>query len=483
MSTRVGDRLERARAIADAVLYEGYVLFPYHAAATKNRYRWQFGVLVPQPQVDLGVAERARLRSQVLLRAPEGTTLEGVVRFLHPRRRQVERLAEHGRFVPVEELEVDGELHTTWEEGVEHEHRLGPHHLADLRRSGSTVALHLDETEEVEQLHDADGAVIGRLVRTTEPVDLEITLGAHTLDGEVLRATAEVRNVTDWADPTAERAEIVRHGIAGTHLMLVAAGEFASAIDPPAWAVPFSDDCDNQGTYPVLAGPEGDDQVVLSAPIILHDHPEVADESPGDAYDATEIHELLALCVQGMTDGEKRAARATDPRAAAVVDGADHLPPEIQARLHGVIRDLGPATGPRITPPAGRGDADGPAAERGGLRLNEPAASHPLEEELAEFLGAGESPLQRARLDGTEVVVGDRVRLRPVRRADAQDVFVTDRVARIGKIVQTLEGEVQVAVILEDDPGADVHEWYGRYLYFHLDEIVPVDRKQEDETP
>ena len=37
----------RARAIADAVLYEGYLLYPYRATSAKNQSRWQFGVVGP----------------------------------------------------------------------------------------------------------------------------------------------------------------------------------------------------------------------------------------------------------------------------------------------------------------------------------------------------------------------------------------------------------------------------------------------------
>ncbi len=38
---------DRARTIADAVLYEGYLLYPYRANSRKNQTRWQFGVLGP----------------------------------------------------------------------------------------------------------------------------------------------------------------------------------------------------------------------------------------------------------------------------------------------------------------------------------------------------------------------------------------------------------------------------------------------------
>ena len=33
--------------IAAAVLYEGYILYPYRATAIKNRQRWNFGTLYP----------------------------------------------------------------------------------------------------------------------------------------------------------------------------------------------------------------------------------------------------------------------------------------------------------------------------------------------------------------------------------------------------------------------------------------------------
>ena len=83
--------------------------------------------------------------------------------------------------------------------------------------------------------------------------------------------------------------------------------------------------CTNDGTFPVLIGAEGASQVVLSSPIILYDHPAVAPESDGPLYDATEIDEILALRVLTMTDEEKAEARATDPRAAAIVDRIDDM--------------------------------------------------------------------------------------------------------------------------------------------------------------
>ena len=38
--------LDAVRSIADAVLYEGYILYPYRASSQKNQSRWQFGVVM-----------------------------------------------------------------------------------------------------------------------------------------------------------------------------------------------------------------------------------------------------------------------------------------------------------------------------------------------------------------------------------------------------------------------------------------------------
>ena len=68
----------------------------------------------------------------------------------------------------------------------------------------------------------------------------------------------------------------------------------------------------------MLAGADGAPTSCCRSPIILYDHPEIAPESPGDLYDGTEIDEILTLRTLTLTDAEKREARGTDPRAAAV---------------------------------------------------------------------------------------------------------------------------------------------------------------------
>jgi hypothetical protein len=234
-------------------------------------------------------------------------------------------------------------------------------------------------------------------------------------------------------------------------------GRFVSLLDPPADARAAAERCRQHRCWPVLAGRGGQESdVVLAAPIILYDHPAVAPESAGALFDSTEIDEILTLRVMTLTEEEKAAARATDPRAAAIIDRCDRLTPAELQRLHGTLRD------PR---PALTGD-DWWAAE----------AAAPVSPETDTVLVAG-----------VRIARGSRVRLRPSRRADAQDMFLAGREAAVSAVHVDLDGETHVAVTVDDDPAAELHDWYGRHLYFAPDELEPLvgapDVDQREETP
>jgi hypothetical protein len=79
-------------------------------------------------------------------------------------------------------------------------------------------------------------------------------------------------------------------------------------------------------------------------------------------------------------------------------------------------------------------------------------------------------------IEGISVRKGSRVRLRPgSRRTDAQDFFLMSRVARVEGVFFDVDGNNHLAVTLEDDPAAELHEWYGRFLYFAPDEVEPLE--------
>src|SRR5579862_9386926 len=77
-----GMSAETVEKIADAVLYEGYMLYPYRPSNVKNRQRWTFGGLYPASYAERN-GDSSRLHAEVLVKPSDGLTLEIHVRFLH----------------------------------------------------------------------------------------------------------------------------------------------------------------------------------------------------------------------------------------------------------------------------------------------------------------------------------------------------------------------------------------------------------------
>lgn len=345
----MADRFAAARQVADAVLFEGYVLYPYRASAAKNQLRWQFGVLVP-PHWDAGSAEHSFQRTECLMEPRSGARLSAELRFLRAQRRTVQRRSPDGGFETVAELALPDRVLVPWDEGVEERVTLTAD-VSKLTGEGVTVPFTRPARDETEPVHDADGQLVGRLVRHTARIDGRVRLTASDLDGPyaAFRLTATVENTSSWQpdEDGADRAAALPRSLIGSHLLLgLSAGAFVSMTDPPEWAKAAVAACRNEHAWPVLAGESGRADVVLSAPIILEDHPAIAPESPGALYDALEIDEILTLRTAALTDEEKREARGTDPRAAEVIELADTMPPEVLERLHGAVRALREVTGP-----------------------------------------------------------------------------------------------------------------------------------------
>jgi hypothetical protein len=195
---------------------------------------------------------------------------------------------------------------------------------------------------------------------------------------------------------------------------------------------------------------------MLAAPIILPDHPQVARESPGELYDGTEIDEILTLRTLALSDEEKAAARATDPRAAALIDRVDAMDAPTMAQLHGTIRAM---TSPGAVDTAGTPVIGGEP----GVPWWDPGAD------------ASVSPgTDFVVVAGQRVARGSRVTLRPgARRADAQDMFLAGRAALVEAVLVDVDDTSYLAVTLADDPAADLQSAHGRFLYFSPDEVEP----------
>ncbi|MCK7622392.1 hypothetical protein MUU72_04540 [Streptomyces sp. RS10V-4] len=473
------DVCRRLRAVADAILYEGYLLYPYRRSSPKNRVRWQFGVLAPRewaerdgpvPEGISGSADSWYQQTECLFRAAPTARLRLTVRYLHQQHKQVERRAPDGRHLPVESLEAAGAVHLTFDEAVPRETDVSLP-LAQLLRGPHRVDVGAPAGRDTEVL--AGGA--GRVVRRRDRVHAVTTVQAEPVGGDAGQAAPagprlyrlRIRTENTGRAPggaAAPRADVLRHALIATHTLVAGDGiEFLSLTDPPPGCEEPAGACRNVRTFPVLGGEPGRGEALLSSPIILPDHPQVAPESPGDLHDAAEIDEILSLRTLLLTDDEKREARATDQRAADILDRVETMPPEMFARLHGAIRSLTPVHA--STAPSGD-----PAAGPGGAA---PRATVPWWQEGGD---EGLSPTtDSVPVDGVPVAAGSRVRLRPAGRgADAQDMFLAGRTARVAAVFHDVDGSVHLAVTLDDDPAAELDAWYGRFRYFRPHELKPL---------
>lgn len=166
--------LEMARKIADAVLYEGYVLYPYRPSSLKNQFRWQFGVVAPRSWD----GEPWFMQAECLIEREGSPVVDVLVRFL-----QVRAKTE------------------TWDEGVERVVE-----LKDLRAEGEVA-------------REFEFAPARGVVRV-----------AFENAGEFVKMRLRIENTAEIE--TRERNEAMRHSMVSTHALLtVREGSFVSALD------------------------------------------------------------------------------------------------------------------------------------------------------------------------------------------------------------------------------------------------------------
>ena len=469
---------DAARSVANTLLYEGYVLYPYRASAKKNQVRFQFGVVAPRAYADgvgtdddesskvSGAAEPWRTRTDMLVEPGDDADIAVLLRFLQLQARTVERRTGDG-FEPVGEFKVGDTTLVTWDEAVEQSVELVVSVQALL--AGRRVeSFSFPPSEEVEEVPGGEA----RVVRRRWPLSGRVVLTAEEIPGPygVVRLVLEVENLSDWTadDAAGARDEALQRSLLSAHSLIgVTRGRFISLVDPPEWAGPLAQSCDNRHTWPVMLG-----DVMLSSPIILYDNPEIAAESPGDLYDALEIDEILSLRTLTLTDEEKAEARATDPRSAAIIDRVDTMSEEILSRLHGALRSVQPSaaneqelddlfTGPEPVP-----------GKDAGVPWWDPGADSSVDPDKDSIL-----------VGGVVVSKGSRVKLRPGRHlddpdgarrlTDGQDLFYDGRIAIVQGVFFDVDGAEYLAVSLEDMPDIDLS--HGRFLYFNPEEVEPLE--------
>jgi hypothetical protein len=292
--------LERVNQIVNAVLYEGYILYPYRPSAMKNQRRFNFGVLVPAEFSAREVgSEASEMRTECLLSGTARASLNVRVKF----------------------LQVDAS--PGWQEAIEREVPLPECSLGGL----------------VETPLRRDFCF--------PPVEGAAELSALPIADNLFRVRVRIWNGTAMPDiPLQVRDQILPYSLASAHTVLgVRHGEFVSLIDPPEQFREAAAGCHNAGGWPVLVGAPGDHDAMLSSPIILYDYPQVAEESPGDLFDGAEIDEILTLRILTMTDAEKQEMRQSGDRARQILERTEALPAEHFMKLHGALRTLRPSSG------------------------------------------------------------------------------------------------------------------------------------------
>ena len=456
--------------IADAVLYEGYILYPYRASV-KNRQRWTFGGLHPRAYSEAhGGSDAWSMQAQCLARTDGEAALRVKVRFLHLVSRIVGRLPRpldqwdedaEPAFDPVESLQIGDKRYQTWQEATEREVTADVPNLDDLVARPCQVSFAFPFHRMSEPLRGPDGRVVGMLVREQQPIEGRVEVSAEQTDDGLFRLTVRVMNSTALEDADhASRDDALMRSLASTHVVLGhlgergdvrgRGGEFISLMDPPEPYRAAAEACENIGCWPVLVGEDGEKDTMLASPIILYDYPQIAPESPGDLFDGTEIDEILSLRIMTLTEYEKQEASAIDDRARAMLERTESLGREQLMGLHGTMRNpMRDPWGPGLRTPSESDDPEGAAQ---GVKL------------------------ETVRIAGVDLKAGDRVRLRPRSSADAFDLVLNGMTATIATIEQDFEDRIHLAVTVDDDPGADFGQAGkpGHRFFFAPEDVEPL---------
>jgi hypothetical protein len=430
---------ESAEKIAAAILYEGYILYPYRPTAIKNRQRWNFGTLYPRVYAEAQIPQEPfRLQTECVVIANESATIDIRISFL--------QLKSQGRNLE----SIEGQIGTVisseltdpslaWEEAIERTSEHSRLILRDLLGHPQELTLNLRTSTQLETETGVNQSDLQAL----------FIIRAEAIGPGACKLHLELENITSLpSNAAAKREEALPQSLVSAHMLLgIAGGEFVSLLDPKEDYSEAAATCINSGVFPVLVGIEPERTMMLCSPIILYDYPQIAPESEGDFFDGTEMDEMLTLRVLTLTDTEKEEMRNGDPRARKILERTEDLTPEMMLKAHGVVRSL-------------RQIHDIP---------NEPFGEwNPFAETKA--------PPESVTVFGIPLRVGDRVRIWPQKTADIMDLALKGKVAVIEAIEQDFEDQVQLAVVLDDDPGREfgMMRQPGHRFFYSPEEVEPV---------
>jgi hypothetical protein len=263
------------------------------------------------------------------------------------------------------------------------------------------------------------------------PLDVALTLSAVPVADGAYEVTLRVENRTTVRSGL-DRAGALERSLLSTHpIVRVAGGRFVSPLELP---------CVSVNTFPVLATPA--DDAVVGAAIVLPDHPQIAPESRGSMFDATEIEEALLLHVRALSDAEREQIEQQDPAVREMIERAAAATPQDIVALHGRVTVRDPETREPPREPEG---------------LIDPRAGE-----------------QQADVGTKSFRRGGKVVVRPETGADLQARMLDGRTATVERIFTDYDGKVHLGLTIDDDPGQDLMRDTGRYLYFFAHELEVI---------
>ena len=338
--------------IVKAVLYEGYMLYPYRPSSVKNQQRFNFGVLYPWAYSEAQHGSDACcMQTECLVQGSEETHCTVRVRFLRMISRSIGKsrpssdnllIRTLAGFEKVDQLQVGGKTYRQWQEAAEETIELNGFNLSALTSEPSQWPFCLEAKQEKEEIRDGHGELMGLIEREKRKLAGMIQLSSELLAPDLYKLKIQIANETFIGAQKLQNRELaLEYSLVSTHSILeVRNGSCVSLIDPSEELRAHAAQCQNVGAWPILVGNDGERDTMLSSPIILYDYPEIAPESPGDLFDGAEIDEILSLRIMTLTDDEKREMRESDHRARQILERTESLPEEQWMKLHGALRGL-----------------------------------------------------------------------------------------------------------------------------------------------
>ncbi|MGQ0793280.1 MAG: hypothetical protein ACT4NX_04240 [Deltaproteobacteria bacterium] len=454
--------------IASAVLYEGYILYPYTPSSVKNRQRWTFGGIYPRSYSESGGGFDAwTMQTECLAVADENSPVaprfELRVRFLHVVERKIgemenpaSALDPEPAFKIVGSLRVGDKNYLGWQEAAEREVIVENLDLAQLANAPQNFPFSFASSRSLEPIKSPAGSIAGIIVRESEAIEGMIEISSERLAPEVYKIRARILNLTSTGGGSQSRNDALGRSFVSTHAVFgIEGGRFISLIDPPTEFQKFASECGNIGNFPVLVSGEGENDALLASPIILYDYPQIAPESAGDLFDATEIDEILTLRILTLSEEEKNEIRSFDDKARLLLERAESITREEMMKLHGTMRDIRPLAA----------EDSAPEPQDGWDNSDGITGWNPLEEKPSSVVVAG-----------VELKPGARVVLKPAGRGDVFDVALVGKTAIIESIEQDYEDRLYLVVTVEDDPGRDfdMKKMPGHRFFFSPEEVCPL---------